>query len=91
MNHLALSEFDLIRMMRDRETDPQRQKELARLEHQAFARQWVGENKLNALSLLPAIPAYQIGKGLGLVRGRTRDPWNQMAAGYRGLWEGLTQ
>lgn len=90
MNALSLTPFERYRMLRERETDPERQRELARLEHAAFAEQWTRERPINALSLMAAIPAYQIAKLFGLgSRTGTSDPWGQMAAGYRGLWEGL--
>lgn len=62
---------------------------LAPFEHQAFAREWTRENPLNALSLLPAIPGYQLYKLLGLDKEATPPSLDQLFGGYRGLIEGL--
>lgn len=66
------------------------QQALAPAEHQAFAREFAAESPLQALSLVPAIPAYQLAKGIGAIGSRTgaSQPVEQMAAGYRGLGQG---
>jgi hypothetical protein len=69
-------------------SDP-KQRDLALLEHQAFAREWVKENPLNALSLLFAVPAYTGAKAIGAVKARTPASWDEIGAGYRGIGEGL--
>ena len=86
----SLSHEELSRMRNAPEAD---QELLAPLEHQAFAREYASESPLLALGLLGAIPAYQLGKSLGLIGSRTgaSQPGAQMAAGYRGLGQGLAQ
>ncbi len=67
---------------------------LAPLEHQAFAREWTKSNPwVAAPSLAVATPAYSlaklVGQPLGLYQDATPPSWNELAAGYRGIWEGL--
>lgn len=66
----------------------EKQKDIAKYEHRAFARESVSENPLMALSLLPAIPAYQLSK---LIDPRPRsgfDP-SQILESFVGVGEGL--
>jgi len=65
------------------------QSRLGPLEHEAFAREWVKDNPLALFSLLAAIPGYSAAKGLGLVKGRSPASLEEMAGGYRGVWQGL--
>jgi hypothetical protein len=78
-----------LRMARDQPGADQQA--LAPAEHQAFAREFAAESPLAALSLIPAIPAYQAAKGVGLMGSRTgtSQPLKQMAAGYKGLGQGF--
>jgi len=64
---------------------------LGPLEHGAFAREWTQENPVVAVpSLLASIPGYTLAKLLGLQNGRSSASIDEMAEGYRGMWEGLT-
>lgn len=67
---------------------------LAPFEHQAFAREWTRESPfIAAPSLFFATPAYAMAKGLGFMtnQGEATPPsLNQIMAGYRGIFEGLT-
>ena len=66
------------------------QNAMALEEHKAFAREWTKERPLLApASLAIAIPAYTLAKTLGIVRARTPGSIAEMAAGYKGIYEGL--
>lgn len=75
--------------MRDQVTDKELQELLAGYEHRAFARELVRDRPWMAASLVPAIPAYYLGKKLGLLNARTEGSLEQMLQGYRGIYEGL--
>lgn len=63
---------------------------LAPAEHRAFAREFARERPLAAAVSLPfAIPAYTAAKAVGLTRARSPASWDEIFAGYRGLFEGL--
>jgi len=90
---MAYTDFDPtthagLRQLRDQPGADQQA--LAPAEHQAFAREYAAENPVKALGLIPAIPAYQAAKGVGLLGSRTgaSQPGAQMAAGYKGLGQG---
>ena len=83
----SLSPADLLRL---RASSPH-QDLLAPLEHRAFAREWVGENPLNALPLAAAIPGYQLAKLLGLTQSRSKPSMDQLFGGYQGVLEGLNK
>ena len=83
----SASHQDLLRL---REYAPaQTQGLLSPYEHRAFARELVQENPLSALSLLGAIPAYQLYKLTGMSGARSSPSWDQILQGYLGLGEGL--
>jgi len=91
---MAYTDFDPnthagLRQLRDQPGADQQA--LAPLEHQAFAREYASENPIKALGLIPAIPAYQAAKGVGLLGSRTgtSQPGRQIAAGYKGLGQGF--
>ena len=65
------------------------QQNLANAEHESFMRGLIKENPWMTPSMLLGIPAYDMGKRLGLVPGRSSPGIDQMAAGYRGMWRGL--
>lgn len=79
----------LAEIIRLRDSPGANQAHLGPLEHEAFAREWVKDNPLAVLSLLPAIPAYTGAKALGLVEGRSPASLEEILAGYRGMWQGL--
>jgi len=86
-----LSHADLLRM-RERESDPEVQKRLAPYEHQAYARELVRRNKMNAVGLLGAIPGYQLAKLLGVLpvdEKSTPASFAQLYGGLKGLGQGL--
>ena len=63
---------------------------LGPLEHQAFAREWTQANPwVAAPSLLAAIPAYTLAKSMGLLNTRSPASLDEMASGYRGMYQGL--
>jgi len=64
---------------------------LANAEHEAFTYYAVEDNPLMAISMLGAIPGYDVAKRMGLMTDdQTSEPGiDQMAAGYRGMWRGL--
>lgn len=78
-------------LMRDKlAPDDPRQAEIAKYEHQAFAREWVKENPaLATASLAAAIPAYTAGKATGLVKSRTPASLDEMTAAFKGIGQGL--
>jgi len=92
-DRMGATPFDMYRNARDQvpADNQEQQAQLANLEHNAFARPWTGENPLAAVSLAGAIPAYQLAKVLGMVKGRSgsEDPMGQMAAAYKGIGQGL--
>ena len=66
------------------------QQNLGPQEHQAFAREWTRDNPWLAVpSLTAAIPMYSGAKALGLTKARSPASLDEMASGYRGMWEGL--
>jgi len=70
-------------------TSPQ-QIALAAKEHQAFAREWTNESPLVAIpSLLAAIPGYTAAKAVGVVKSRTPASLGEIAAGYKGIGQGI--
>lgn len=69
------------------------QQVLAPYEHKAFARDWMNESPgLAAVSLPAAIPAYAGAKAVGALQGRSgaENPMGQMAAGFTGYGQGLS-
>lgn len=68
----------------------QSQATLAPYEHQAFAREWVGENPLNALSAAAAIPLYTAYKASGLSNARSPASFAEITQGYKGIGQGLS-
>jgi hypothetical protein len=87
-SHLS---FAQLRQLRDQYPDDSpMQAQLAPYEHQAFAREWTQDNPLIAAPALAAsIPGYALAKLLGLQHGRTKPSLAEMAAGYRGIGQGL--
>jgi len=65
------------------------QQELANAEHEAFMHGLIKDNPAMLPSMLLGIPAYDLGKRMGLLKGRSNPGLDQMAAGYRGMWRGL--
>jgi hypothetical protein len=64
---------------------------LAPQEHRQFARDWVSINPYLALpSLMFAIPGYYAYKSMGLKKNATPPSFDQLAGGYSGMWEGLS-
>jgi len=74
--------------MRSRLPDREMQRVVAPYEHRAFAREWTQKNPLNALSLIPAIPGYQLYK-MFTDQSRSGVDFNQIGEGYKGIGEGL--
>ncbi len=86
-----LSHADLYAMRGRLAPNDPRQRHLALLEHEAFAREWTQENPfIAAPSLLFAIPAYTAAKKAGLLNARTPGSLEEIMAGYRGLLGGLS-
>jgi len=86
--------------MREKARGTPKYQELAPFEHQAFAREWVGENPLvGAASLSIASPLYYLAKQPGLlglaqrmgIVGEDATPSSlaQLGASYRGIGQGL--
>ena len=76
---------------RDKARTQEEQDALAAEEHRAFARESVQQNPLMALSLLPAIPLYQMYKLTGLSGARSQPSLHQLKSGLLGIKEGLTR
>jgi hypothetical protein len=85
-----LSHADLYTMRSKARTQAE-QDALAAEEHRAFARESVRENPLMALSLLPAVPLYQLYKATGLSGARSRPSLNQLKSGLLGIKDGLVR
>lgn len=69
---------------------PEMQARLGPVEHRAFAREFAQESPFSAAITLPfMIPGYTAAKAVGLHGGRSPAGLNEMAEGYRGMWEGL--
>ena len=63
---------------------------IAPLEHREFVREAVSRNPLMAVPLGLAIPPYTWLKHLGLLpQARSPASWDEMFAGYEGLFSGL--
>jgi len=75
--------------------DPAMQSVLAPYEHRAYARERVANNPAMAAFFTLAIPAYSAAKASGLIKSDSpyASPASlaEMAHGYRGMWEGLSQ
>ena len=72
-------------------TDPMH-KIVAPLEHREFVREVVGRNPLMAVPMAGAIPGYTWMKYLGLLpKSPNTSPasWDEIFAGYEGLFSGL--
>lgn len=87
-------ELMLQRAMARQANDTTRDQQLAPYEHQAFAREYVGQHPVSgALGVGAAIPLYQLSKLLGLApttNGQTTPAsLQQLIAGYQGIGEGL--
>ena len=82
----------LLQLRKVNEKNGDLQAVLAPFEHRAYARESVAENPLMAASIGVATPAYALAKGLGLIGSRSggSSPFTQMAAGFRGIGEGLS-
>lgn len=65
------------------------QDNLANAEHEAFMKGLMEEKPWMFPSMLLGIPAYDMGKRMGLLSGRSSPGLEQMGAGYRGMWRGL--
>lgn len=75
--------------MRSQLPNRELQRAIAPYEHRAFAREWTQENPLNALSLIPAIPGYQLYK-MFTDQSRSGVDFDQIGQGYAGMGEGLS-
>ena len=64
------------------------QNRVANAEHQAYARERVKENPLQAIVMGAAIPGYQAYKAL-VPGSRSEGGLAQMGAGYKGVLQGL--
>lgn len=85
-----MSHAELLKLRNSLPSDDPRQQELAPFEHQAFAREWVKENPVEATaSLMAAIPAYSAGKAVGAIKSRTPASLDELTAAYRGVGQGL--
>lgn len=84
-----LSHQELMRLRNKYSDSKAMQNALAPLEHRAYAREAVQNNPLMAASLIPAIPAYQLVKMLGLMGARSDPSLAQIIEGYKGVGQGL--
>lgn len=85
-----MSHAQLLQLRNALPADDPRQRILADYEHQAFAREWTRKDPFIApASLLFAIPGYTLAKALHLQGARTGPSLDEMAAGYKGVWQGL--
>lgn len=89
-NLKTMSHGDLYALRGSLAPDDPRQRELAPLEHRAFAREWTQDSPWIApLSLAFAIPAYTGAKAVGLQKARTPASWAEIGQGYAGIYDGL--
>ena len=94
---LAGADFATLYGMR-KDAPASEQPAIAPYEHQAFAREQVAQNPLNAIALALGIPLWQVLKLFGghkLLPGydermSTPPSLDQVFAGYRGIGEGLS-
>lgn len=91
---------DLLALRKQVEGDQQQQNKVANYEHQAYAREEVERDPMQALVMQAAIPGYQLKKqvqrGLNAVApevfpqgSRSQGGFAQMASGYKGVLQGL--
>lgn len=96
-DYSRMTQAQLQALRDDNAGNQEMQQAIAPYEHRAYAREIVGDNPLNALSMMFAIPGYQAVKsvgGLGIIdndSSTTPSSWDQMAQGYTGVGEGLQQ
>jgi hypothetical protein len=88
-----VNQMQLLALRKQYGNDPTMQQVLAPYEHQAYTRETVQRNPWSAIPLAVATPAYAAAKGLGILGSRSgsSDPLAQIIAGYKGIWQGLTQ
>ena len=100
MNPLESLDHATLYNMREKSRGTQKYQDLAPYEHQAFAREWVGENPLiGSASLAIASPLYYLAKQPGLLglaqkmglvgEDATPSSLKQLGASYRGIGQGL--
>ena len=86
----SMSHADLLNLRRSLAPNDPMQAVIGPYEHAAFAREWTQENPVAAVpSLALAIPAYTVGKALGLTHARSPASWGEMGQSYRGIGQGL--
>ena len=81
---------ELIALRRKYNGDKQAQNILAPYEHMAYAREDVRDHPYMALPYMAMIPGYQVYKAL-FSSGRSSNPLEAMAGGYKGVAQGLLQ
>ena len=85
-----LSWEELLELRRRYNDNQEMQNYLAPYEHAAYAREEVRDRPYMALPYLAMIPGYQVYKAT-LGGGRSNNPLQAMAGGYRGVLQGLLQ
>ncbi len=86
--NLSTSHSDLYQMRQGKDIFDQSL--IAPLEHRAFAREAVGDNKLMAAPLLVAPVLYQLSKAMGFERSRSPADVEQLFQSWAGIIDGLT-
>ena len=76
---------------RGRTKDPELQAAIAPAEHAAFSRELVADKPWMAPALAVAVPAYEGGKALGLIKARTPASWESLGGGWHGIGQGLVK
>ena len=88
---LAGNDWSTLRNLRAQTTDPTDQQALAPAEHQAYAREYVGQNPASYPGMVAAPLGYYAAKKLGFQQGRTPASMDQVWAGIYGANQGLSQ
>jgi len=85
---MSTSHSDLYQMRQGKDTFDQSL--IAPLEHRAFAREAVAENKMMAAPLLFAPVIYQLSKAMGFERSRSPADVEQLFQSWAGIIDGLS-
>ena len=88
----SASHYDMLKLRGQLPDNHPLQNVLGRFEHQAFAKEYVKKNPISgSISMAGAIPLYTLSKTLKTSRGRSSPSLSEIGAGYKGIYQGLTE
>jgi hypothetical protein len=84
----TMSWQNLVALRNQYNDDQQAQNAIAPYEHQAYAREAVEQNPMNALAYMAMIPGYQAYK-VATGEGRSSPSVEELLHGYKGVFQGI--